>query len=79
MSPTLDDATLDQPGTGRAVPAASTLQAVLFDMDGLLVDTEPQWYEAELETVTRLGGSVGPCEPRRAARDQPRGGRRVHA
>jgi HAD superfamily hydrolase (TIGR01509 family) len=41
------------------VPAAH-LQAVLFDMDGLLVDTEPQWYAAERETVGRLGGTWGP-------------------
>ena len=35
------------------------LQAVLFDMDGLLVDTEPQWFAAETATVTQLGGSWG--------------------
>lgn len=33
--------------------------AVLFDMDGLLVDTEPQWFEAERRTVERLGGRWG--------------------
>ncbi len=32
------------------------LQAVLFDMDGLLVDTEPLWFEIESEVMTRLGG-----------------------
>jgi beta-phosphoglucomutase-like phosphatase (HAD superfamily) len=32
------------------------LQAVLFDMDGLLVDTEPIWYEIETEVMARLGG-----------------------
>ena len=32
------------------------LQAVLFDMDGLLVDTEPLWFEIESEVMDRLGG-----------------------
>jgi HAD superfamily hydrolase (TIGR01509 family) len=31
------------------------LAAVLFDMDGLLVDTEPLWLEAETEVMARLG------------------------
>ncbi|MGH3296738.1 MAG: HAD family hydrolase [Trebonia sp.] len=31
------------------------LAAVLFDMDGLLVDTEPLWFEAEAEVMARLG------------------------
>ncbi|HEY2577602.1 MAG TPA: HAD family phosphatase [Streptosporangiaceae bacterium] len=33
-----------------------TLQAVLFDMDGLLVDTEPLWFEVETAVMSRLGG-----------------------
>ncbi|MFC0863758.1 HAD family hydrolase [Sphaerimonospora cavernae] len=36
------------------------MDAVLFDMDGLLVDTERVWFEVECEVVTRLGGSWGP-------------------
>ena len=28
----------------------------LFDMDGLLVDTEPLWFEVESEVMARLGG-----------------------
>jgi len=32
------------------------LQAVLFDMDGLLVDTEPLWFEVESSVMARLGG-----------------------
>jgi HAD superfamily hydrolase (TIGR01509 family) len=34
--------------------------AVLFDMDGLLVETEHLWYDAELEVIGELGGSWGP-------------------
>lgn len=34
----------------------TTLQAVLFDMDGLLVDTEPLWFEVETAVMARLGG-----------------------
>lgn len=33
------------------------LCAVLFDMDGLLVNTEPLWLEAEHETMAVLGGT----------------------
>jgi HAD superfamily hydrolase (TIGR01509 family) len=33
-----------------------TLQAVLFDMDGLLVDTEPLWFEVESSVMAQLGG-----------------------
>jgi HAD superfamily hydrolase (TIGR01509 family) len=33
------------------------LAAVLFDMDGLLVDTEPLWFETETEVMARLGAS----------------------
>jgi HAD superfamily hydrolase (TIGR01509 family) len=35
------------------------LDAVLFDMDGLLVDTEPQWFAAESATVAELGAAWG--------------------
>lgn len=36
------------------------LQAVLFDMDGLLVDSERLWYETEAEIMAELGGTWGP-------------------
>jgi len=31
-------------------------QAVLFDLDGLLVDSEPLWFEVERSVMRRLGG-----------------------
>jgi HAD superfamily hydrolase (TIGR01509 family) len=36
------------------------LQAVLFDMDGLLLDSERLWYETEAEIMAGLGGTWGP-------------------
>lgn len=33
------------------------LQAVLWDMDGTLVDTEPYWIQGEMELVAAHGGS----------------------
>lgn len=36
------------------------LSAVLFDMDGLLVDTEPVWTVAEVELAQSLGGAFTP-------------------
>lgn len=44
---------------GSPAGRANNLQAVLFDMDGLLVDTEPQWFAAESATVEQLGGVWG--------------------
>ena len=36
--------------------------AVLFDMDGLLVETEHLWYQAELEVMAELGGAWTPAD-----------------
>ena len=36
------------------------LQAVLFDMDGLLLDSERLWLEVETEVMAWLGGEWGP-------------------
>jgi HAD superfamily hydrolase (TIGR01509 family) len=38
----------------------SGLQAVLLDMDGLLVDSEPLWFEVEHAVMTKLGGDWTP-------------------
>jgi HAD superfamily hydrolase (TIGR01509 family) len=38
------------------VSSATGAAAVLFDLDGLLVDSEPVWYEVESAAVERLGG-----------------------
>lgn len=46
--------------SAAAVPDATTppppLKAVLWDMDGTLVDTEPYWIAAEIGLVTEHGG-----------------------
>jgi HAD superfamily hydrolase (TIGR01509 family) len=38
-----------------AARSATELRGVLFDMDGLLVDTEPHWFAAETATSQWLG------------------------
>jgi HAD superfamily hydrolase (TIGR01509 family) len=35
-------------------------RAVLFDLDGLLVDSEPVWFEVERAVMAKLGGQWGP-------------------
>jgi len=35
------------------------MEAVLFDMDGLLVDSEKLWFQVETEVMERLGGEWG--------------------
>ena len=49
MPPALPD--LPMPADGRPLPAA-----VLWDMDGTLVDTEPSWMGAEAALVEEFGG-----------------------
>lgn len=41
---------------GAAAPGKRpALAAVIFDLDGLLVDTEPLWHEAEVQVLGALG------------------------
>ncbi|MCP2342631.1 HAD family hydrolase [Actinomadura rupiterrae] len=40
--------------------AGQVPQAVLFDMDGTLIDSERLWYETETEVMERLGGEWTP-------------------
>jgi HAD superfamily hydrolase (TIGR01509 family) len=43
------------------VQEARTVAAALFDMDGLLVDSEPAWTAAERAAFEALGGTWGPA------------------
>lgn len=38
--------------------AAHVVHAAIFDMDGLLVDTEPLWQDAEIEVMNAIGVPV---------------------
>lgn len=49
------------PVNRRGQPRAA---AVLWDMDGLLVDSEPLWYAAESAVAERLGGAWTPADQR---------------
>ncbi len=41
-----------------------TLRATLFDMDGLLIDSEVLWHRAEVEIFGRLGVAISEAEDR---------------
>jgi mannitol-1-/sugar-/sorbitol-6-/2-deoxyglucose-6-phosphatase len=40
---------------GDRAPAVDGLRAVIFDMDGVLIDTEPVWRSVEMEVFASLG------------------------
>jgi HAD superfamily hydrolase (TIGR01509 family) len=47
----------DRPGGADSVPTLpGRFRAVVFDLDGLLLDTEPGWHRAEAELLRRHGG-----------------------
>jgi len=46
------------PALGTLTGEGSSLQAVLVDMDGTLVDTEGFWWEAETEVFAELGHTL---------------------
>lgn len=43
------------------------IKAVIFDMDGLLIDSEPFWREAHIQIVKKYGGHVTEDEVRHKA------------
>lgn len=49
---------------GGAEPAAAGLRAVIFDMDGVLIDTEPVWRRVEIEVFASLGVAITDAECR---------------
>ena len=55
-------AALPDPGRSGGSPHRVVLRAVLFDMDGLLVDSEPLWFVVEREVAERLGAPWGEAD-----------------
>ncbi|MFG3437167.1 HAD family hydrolase [Nonomuraea sp. NPDC047897] len=43
-------------------PTPLPFEAVLFDMDGTLVDTEDLWWEAAADVAASLGRALGPAD-----------------
>jgi HAD superfamily hydrolase (TIGR01509 family) len=45
-------------------PARTALRAVIFDMDGVLIDTEPVWRSVEIDVFGSLGVHISEAECR---------------
>ena len=50
------------PAAPRPPDGLGALRAVMFDLDGLLVDSEPLWFEVECTVMARLGGQWGAAD-----------------
>jgi mannitol-1-/sugar-/sorbitol-6-/2-deoxyglucose-6-phosphatase len=50
--------------SGEPSPRATVLGAVIFDMDGVLIDTEPVWRRAEMEVFGSLGVALSEADCR---------------
>ena len=60
-SPAAADQIAAESDAARALdPALRLPAAVLFDMDGLLIDSEPLWTIAEEQIAAELGGAFTP-------------------
>jgi HAD superfamily hydrolase (TIGR01509 family) len=55
-----------------AQPATAALRAVIFDMDGVLIDTEPMWRSVEIDVFASVGVHLTEAECRQTM------GMRVH-
>ncbi|TKI05606.1 hexitol phosphatase HxpB [Martelella alba] len=44
------------------MPTLLPQEAVIFDMDGLIIDSEPLWHQAELETFAAMGLDIAKGE-----------------
>lgn len=47
----------DRPGRGRIPALPGRFHAIVFDLDGLLLDTETGWHRAEAELLRRHGAA----------------------